>query len=209
LDKQAGWKIFQPETGAVFTPWRTLSPSPQMESRESDSGSTTAIACMIPEDMTIDNGRRTHIEVAGVVHMAISAREAFPLFNAKGERRWAAGWDPRYLHPLESGVGEGAVFQTSKTAGTATWVQTRHDPAAGLASFVYVLPDHHAALVDVSITPDGDCRSRASVTYRMTSLSSDADAFVKVFGDAFKGFMTHWEEAIQRHIVEGVPLVEV
>ena len=150
--------------------------------------------------------RRVHIERTGVVRMALSAPEAFPLFDAEGERRWVAGWDPWYVHPAESGVGEGAVFQTRKDAGIATWVQTRHDPAGGLASFVYVLADHHVAMVDVGVSPDGDGRSRASVKYRMTSLSSDADDFVREFAEGFDDFMVHWEEAIQRHIVEEVAL---
>ena len=149
---------------------------------------------------------RVHIETTGAVRMALPAPDAFPLFNAEGERRWVAGWDPWCVHPAGSGVGVGAVFQTRKGAGTATWIQTRHDPATGRASFVYVLPDHHATMVDVCVTPDGDGRSRASVRYRMTSLSSDADDFVRGFAAAFDDFMVHWEEAIQRHIVDGVPL---
>jgi len=153
-------------------------------------------------------GRRAHIERKGIVGMALSATNAFPLFNARGERLWVEGWDPQNLHPADSGVGEGAVFQTRKEAGTATWVQTRHDPANGLASFVYVVPNHHTAMVDVGVSPHGPGRSRASVRYRMTSLSSDADDFVRAFGKAFGDFMVHWEEAIQRHIVDGVPLAE-
>lgn len=139
--------------------------------------------------------------------MALSAEEAFPLFSAEGERRWVAGWNPRYVHPVEPGAGEGVVFQTIRNdAGIATWVQTRYEPAAGLASFVYVVADHHAAMVDVGVTPDGESRSRASVTYRMTSLSRDADDFVRAFAEAFEDFLAHWAEAIQHHIVEGVPL---
>ena len=153
-----------------------------------------------------DTDKRVRIERAGVVRMALPAAEAFPLFNAAGERRWVAGWDPLYVYPVESGVGEGAVFQTRKDAGTATWIQTRHEPDTGAASFVYVVPDHHTAIVDVGVTPDGSGRSRAAVRYRMTSLSSDADDFVRAFGAAFDDFMVHWEQAIQRHILEGIPL---
>lgn len=40
----------------------------------------------------------------------------------------------------------------------------------------------------------------------MTSLTSDADDFVREFADGSDDFMVHWEEAIQRHVVEGVPL---
>ena len=148
-----------------------------------------------------------HVERTGVVAMALPAAQAFLLFNAEGERQWVAGWNPNYVHPVESGVGEGVVFQTDKRdVGTATWVQTRHEPATGVASFVCVVPDHHVAVVDVGVTPDGEGRSRASVRYRMTSLSSDADDFVRAFGEAFEDFMAHWAEAIQRHVVEGVPL---
>ena len=157
--------------------------------------------------MSMDTGARVHVERAGAVSMALSAEEAFPLFSAEGERRWVAGWNPSYLHPVEPGAGEGVVFQTvKKDLGTATWVQTRHEPGAGVASFVYIIPDHHAAMVDVCVTPDGEDRSRASVKYRMTSLSLDADDFVRAFAESFEDFMSHWAEAIQHHIVDGVPL---
>ena len=158
-------------------------------------------------DMETDKGERAHVDRAGVVEMALPFVEAFPLFNEEGERRWVAGWDPRRVHPGEPGPGEGVIFQTAKPGvGTATWVQTRHDPVAGIVAFVYVVPDHHAAMVDVSVTPDGEGRSRAFVRYRMTSLSSDADAYVRAFGEAFGDTMDEWAEAIQRHIVETAPL---
>ena len=140
-----------------------------------------------------------------MVAMALPSEEAFPLFSAEGERDWVVGWNPRYVFPIDGSAREGLVFQTTREgAGTATWVQTRHEPAMGAASFVFVIPDHHAAIVDVRVMPDGESRSRASVRYRLTSLSPDADDFVRAFGEAFDDFMVHWAEAIQRHIVEGV-----
>ncbi len=95
--------------------------------------------------------------------------------------------EPALPAPAESKVGEGVVFQTvQQDVGTATWVQTRHEPAAGLASFVYIVPDHRAVMVDVGVKPDGVNRSLTSVTYRMTSSSSDADDFVRAFADGFE-----------------------
>lgn len=150
---------------------------------------------------------RVHVDRAGGFIMALAVSDAFPLFSAEGERRWVVGWDPRYLSPNGPHAREGLVFQTIKEGvGTATWVQTRHAPAAGVASFVYVVPGHHTAMVDVRVTSHSENRSRASVKYRMTSLSSDADDFVRAFGEAFEDFMAHWAEAIRRHVVEGVPL---
>ena len=157
--------------------------------------------------MTMTTRERVHVERAGVVAMALSAADAFPLFNAEGERRWVAGWDPRFVHRVEAGAGEGCVFQTTKPgAGTATWIQTRHEPSTRSASFVYVIPDHHVAMVDVDVIADGEGRSKARVRYRMTSLSSAGDNFVRELGESFDDFMGEWAEAVQRHIVEGVPL---
>ena len=113
--------------------------------------------------MALDTGERVHVDRRGVVPMALPFEEAFALFNAVGEQRWVAGWDPRFVHPALPRAGEGVVFQTTGAGtGTATWVQT---------------------------------------------LSSDADDFVRAFGEAFEDNMAHRAEAIQRHIVEGVPLV--
>ncbi len=114
--------------------------------------------------MTADGGERVHVERTGVVAMALPFAEAFPLFSAEGERLWVPGWDPRYVYPKEGQAREGLVFQTiRKGVGTATWVQTRHEPATGVASFIYMYPDHHAGMVDVRVTPAGERRSRASV----------------------------------------------
>ena len=63
-------------------------------------------------------------------------------------------------------------------------------------------------MVDVGVDPAGEDCGRARVTYRMTSLTSDADAFVRECGDGFGEFMAQWEEAIQRHVVEGAPPAE-
>ena len=113
--------------------------------------------------MATDTDERVHVERTGVVAMDLPLAEAFPLFNAEGERRWVAGWDPSHVHPNEPSAGEGVIFRTTnKGVGTATWIQTRHDPAAGAASFVYLVPDHHAAMVDVHLNPKGEARSRAS-----------------------------------------------
>ena len=72
--------------------------------------------------MTAGTGNRVHVEKSGVVAMALSVEEAFPLFNADGEQRWAAGWNPRFPRPAEPKVGEGVVFQAvQQEIGTATW----------------------------------------------------------------------------------------
>ena len=55
--------------------------------------------------MATDTVERVHVERMGVVAMDLPATETFPLFSAEGERRWVAGWDPCYVHPIEPGAG--------------------------------------------------------------------------------------------------------
>ena len=130
----------------VLTHWECVAPGSH-DTPSSEPGAT----------MSADADQRVHVERSGVVAIALPFAEAFPLFSAEGERQWAAGWDPRYVHPGEPHAGEGLPFQTTKEgAGTATWVQTRHEPASGVASYVYVIPDHHTAMVDVHVRPDGE-----------------------------------------------------
>ena len=71
---------------------------------------------------------------------------------------------------------------------------------------MYIVPENHIAMVDVHVISGGEGRSRASVTYRMTSLSPETDDFVRAFGEAFEDFTADWSPAIQSHILDGVPL---
>ncbi len=155
---------------------------------------------------TFDTYERIHVERNGIVPMRLPAGEAFPLFQPEGERRWVAGWEPRYVHPAEPAVGEGVVFQTTTREGTATWVQTRFEPTTHEASYVYIVPGHRATTVHVAVTPTAEDRSQVHVTYRMTALSPHADDFVRGFGDGFGEYLVQWERAIRRHIVDCVPM---
>ena len=116
------------------------------------------------------------------------------------------GWEPTYVHPTEPTVRERVVFRTMTGEGKATWMQTRHEPALRAASYVYVVPDHRATTVDVTVSDLGEGRSQARVTYRMTALSAEADDFVQEFGNGFGEYLVKWEDAVQKYVVEGVAM---
>ncbi len=95
----------------------------------------------------------------------------------------------------------GLVFVVGKEGGASVWLVTRYDPAAGGASYVYVLPGHRAVLIDVDLAEadDGD-GSLATVVYRMTSLAPKGDAFVRDFEEGFGNFLRGWEEDLRRYL---------
>jgi hypothetical protein len=68
--------------------------------------------------------------------------DVFPLLGADRERAWAPDWNPRFLWPATPGDRASMVFQVTRPQGTSTWVNTVFDPDAGLAQYVYVLPDY-------------------------------------------------------------------
>lgn len=149
---------------------------------------------------------RVHIDRSGVVEIALSPDSAFVLFQPEGERRWASGWSPQYLFANGPRHDEGTVFTTDSDGRVAVWIVTASDHETGHISYVNLIPDVRVTQVSVNVEGVGPRHSRALVRYRMTSLSRSADDDVRGFAAGFDVFLTHWEEAIDAHLVRGVPV---
>lgn len=133
----------------------------------------------------------------GTVAVDQPAAAALALFTPEGERSWIPGWAPRYPAGTPDLV-EGVTFETDTPGGTATWLVTRYDPDTLRASYAYVLPGHRATLVDVHVVAGGAARSEVRVTYHMTALSPEGDAFVRAFAEGFEVKMEEWARALGR-----------
>jgi hypothetical protein len=44
--------------------------------------------------------------------VAMPAARALRLFEPEGERAWAEGWEPHYVHPVDGHAETGMVFTT-------------------------------------------------------------------------------------------------
>lgn len=147
---------------------------------------------------------RHQIECTGVVRTDLSPHETLALLTPEGERRWVEGWDPRYPVGGTPDPAPGVTFVVGKDEGASVWIVTRFEPSDGRAAYAYVLPGHRTCLVEVEVTarPDDD-GSAARVTYRMTSLTPEADAFVDDFAAGYDDFLQEWEELIRREVPAG------
>ena len=87
--------------------------------------------------------------------VALASREAFALFEPEGERAWAQGWDPQYVHPRDGRAEAGMVFTTDHGGENTIWIMTRHEPAAGLVEYVRTTPGSRIATVMVQCAPLG------------------------------------------------------
>jgi len=129
-------------------------------------------------------------------HLAASCTRVFPLFTAEGERTWAPGWNPEML----SGDTErGSVFRTVGHDGgrETVWIVTGYEPHRYRVSYARLVQDSNIGLVDVTChgSPDG---ARITVTYTLTGLNKDGDAFVREFlSDAhYERFIEEWRVAL-------------
>jgi hypothetical protein len=60
----------------------------------------------------------------------------FEMFTPEGERAWAAGWDPRPIHPPDETGARDAVFSTEHGGRDAVWTVTELDRANNVAGYV-------------------------------------------------------------------------
>jgi hypothetical protein len=122
---------------------------------------------------------------------------AFEMFTPLGERAWAQGWDPEFLHPPDGAAGEGSVFITRAGGVETIWTTIAHDPPAR-AAYSRVTPGLHAVIVEVRLRPSEDGGTRADVSYAFTALTPAGNDVVAEMVDGFGGWMEEWETSINR-----------
>jgi hypothetical protein len=122
---------------------------------------------------------------------------AFPMFEPEGERAWAPGWDPRWVHPLDGRACEGGVFVTGADGQDTIWTITAHDPPAHVR-YSRVTPRVHAVTVDVRLRPRDAGQTHAQITYTLTALTPDGNRAVEEMTARYDGWMVEWEQSINR-----------
>ena len=132
------------------------------------------------------------VQASIVLHLAAPPAIAFPMFDPVNETKWDPSWNPALLGGT---VRQGLVFLTDDERGRATWLLDRYDPASYSLRYVVTAPQT-LDQIDISLRPDGDTQSIATVTYTRTSLDPAADERVKHFGMHFPLQASHWESAI-------------
>lgn len=133
--------------------------------------------------------------------VALPARQAFALFEPEGERAWAAGWNPRYLHPADGRAERGMVFTTDHGNESTIWTMVRHEPEAGVVEYVRTTPGSRTGTVLVQCAALDAARTRVTVIYALTGLTPAGNATIRDLDEAkFRDFIDSWEAAIRRHV---------
>ena len=130
--------------------------------------------------------------------LALPVSRAFPLFEPEGERAWARGWDPEYLHPADGRAEAGMVFTTSHGGEDTVWLVTRHEPPSGIVEYARVTPGSRIATVLVQCARLDAARTRVTVIYAFTGLSEAGNAYVRAMDEArYAEMIEGWARAIE------------
>jgi hypothetical protein len=138
-----------------------------------------------------------HVERTGTLRVDRPLAQAFPLFSPEGERRWVAGWEPRYLHPRDvPSDAPGTVFRTRHGGEDTEWLVLRYSAAEGVAEYLRVTPGSRMGTVTVRAT-ERDGRTDVEVTYRLTSLSAAGTRTLEqMTAESYAAMLGEWERLI-------------
>lgn len=138
-----------------------------------------------------------HQTRSATIRLDAPPERAFGMFTPLGERAWAQGWDPEFLHPVDGEGCEGSVFITRANSIETIWTTVAHDPPRR-AAYSRVTPGLHAVIVQVRLRPSGDGGTLADVSYAFTALTLAGNDAVAEMVAGFDGWMEEWQTSINR-----------
>lgn len=104
------------------------------------------------------------------------------------------------LYPGDGRQPAGSVFTTDDKSTDVVWIMTRFDERALEVDYVQVLPKEWAGEMLIRLKESSHGRTQATVTYRRTALSPEADHDVEAFGQHFPQQREHWQNAINQRL---------
>lgn len=138
------------------------------------------------------------VRLTGTVEVALPAEQAFVMFTPSGERTWAQGWDPSFPSPGTDETDPGTVFRTVHRGRESIWTVVRCEVGHSI-EYAVATPQERCGLVTVTCeaSPNG---TKATVSYDLTTLSSEANAELDRFATNYPSFLAHWERSIAEAI---------
>ena len=138
------------------------------------------------------------VRLTGTVEVALPAEQAFVMFTPSGERTWAQGWDPSFASPGTDETDPGTVFRTVHRGRESIWTVVRCEVGHSI-EYAVATPQERCGLVTVTCeaSPNG---TKATVSYDLTTLSSEANAELDRFATNYPSFLAHWERSIAEAI---------
>ncbi len=131
--------------------------------------------------------------------------QAFPLFGAYEERKWAKGFDPQFIHPSPAIDRQWMVFTWEQKGTPSVWMNTAFDAASGHVQYVYFAKDTMVTLIDIHLTKAGAAETRVSVVYERTALRPETNEQVDRYARDDRNRGVEWAEMINGYLQTRAP----
>ncbi len=163
------------------------------------------IASTAPQALATDTATPAHTHEAFSFVVSAPYAEVFPLFGAYEERKWAVGFEPKFLHPVPAHDQPGMVFTTVQEGIPRVWVNTAFDAATGHVQYVYWIADVMTALIDIHVTRSGINETKVEVIYERTAVLHEANEQVVRMAQADANSGPSWAEMINGYFARTAP----
>jgi hypothetical protein len=124
---------------------------------------------------------------------------AFQAFGPIAEKRWVPGFNPVFAYPNPPKEIDGAVF-TLRRQSTQIWLLQTWDERHYVVHYVAVDPGVKTTDILIRLLPWGVHKSRATISYTWTSLTSAGDTDVTHVAKYFVGEAPHWQSTINNYL---------
>ncbi len=152
-----------------------------------------------------ETAKPAHTHEAFSFVMSAPYADVFPLFGAHEERKWAVGFEPKFLHPVPAHDQPGMVFTTVQEDMPRVWVNTAFDAATGHVQYVYWISDLMVALIDIHVSRSGTNEMKVDVSYERTALRPEANEQVIHMAQADANSGPRWAEMINGYFASSSP----
>lgn len=131
-------------------------------------------------------------------HLDLQPQEALAYFTPEGERSWAEGWEPTFLHPADGKTQQGMVFTTEHGGEHTIWTLTDYDWEGRRVEYVRATPGSRVGIVCVTCHPHGELTCRVEVNYTITALTEAGnETLAGLTEDKFAEYIASWKSSIE------------
>ena len=135
--------------------------------------------------------------------------EAFPLFGAFEERKWAPGWEPILIYPDKEIIEEGTTFKV-KAHGHGhghgdesefLWTVTKYDTTTHLVQYLVSTSNRFWTITVLGENTEEVLKTKVIVTYSYTGLNEKGNKLNKSsLEKMYENNLQDWAVAINKYL---------
>lgn len=140
------------------------------------------------------------------IFLEAAIEDAFPLFGAFEERKWARGWNPKLVYPETETMEEGTTFTTNGQGNGEEqflWRVSKYEKDKHLVQYLVSTPNRYWTIT-VKCHADAAKTTRVEITYAYFGLNElgnklNRESLRKMYAQNLKD----WEEELAYYLKTG------